>query len=342
MTFNRFYRETAERRLADNRLVLAAKGALRLGVSDMQRAEKIQAKATREDEKTPGAVVHYMQALEHFYYADVMLERVRKAVPELSSSSLEAAEAAGELMSRTWDRIKGAYDNGHMSVIQADSFAELKNGVLNQGYRLGDIFFKAIGEMNYERYLRDDKAGQGMPDRHYHEAIYSHETQKDLKGEFALLHAMKSAAPEYVPAPIALVKESSGTYIGYVLEYFEGKTLAEVLIERMPAGIELQRFRVRSAGRPIMEHGSREDKALLEGIHAQLKDGFAKIHMAGLAHGDLQTTNIMVNGNGEIRIIDPSYPTLLRNPEKARNPVLADIVRASIHVEKREIELFLS
>ena len=342
MAFNRFYIEAAERRSADNGLVLAARGALRLGVSDMQRAGNMRAKAAGENEKALGPVVHYRQALEHFYYANVMLERVGNALPELRSSSHEAAGAAGELMSRALDKINYAYDSGRMPVIQADGFIGLRNGVLDRRYRLEDIFFKAVSDMNYERYLRDDKTGQRMPGKHYHEVVYSQEPQKDLRGEFEMLCAMKSAAPEYVPAPVALVREGSGTYIGYVLEHFEGKTLAEVLIERMPAGMELQRFKVRSAGRLIMEHGSREDKALLEGIHAKLKDGFTKIHMAGLAHGDLQTTNIIVNGNGEIRIIDPSYPVLLRDPDKARNPVLADVVRAVAYKERMEVGLFLS
>ena len=154
--------------------------------------------------------------------------------------------------------------------------------------------------------------------------------------------ALKAAAPEYVPMPIALVRESSGAYSGYALEYFEGRTLAKVLIEKTPAGMEPRRVNIRGAGRLIMEHGSIEDKALLERIHLQLKEGFAKIHTAGLAHGDLQTFNVMVNGNGEIKIIDPAYPGLLRNPDKARRLVLADIVRAKAYMEKRNIELFFS
>lgn len=115
---------------------------------------------------------------------------------------------------------------------------------------------------------------------------------RDLEREYYLLE--KAKAIPAVSRPIAFEKDASqNSYI--VLEYIEGKGLSRF-------------FNSREGLKP-------DFPALIENTLA----AFASLHQNNLIHGDIHPSNVMVNTNNTVRIIDLGFS---RDAETEKNEVL--------------------
>jgi aminoglycoside phosphotransferase (APT) family kinase protein len=102
---------------------------------------------------------------------------------------------------------------------------------------------------------------------------------ENLLLQFERLVAMHRVTPSSVPMPTAIVKSSEGEFVGYILEHVDGDTLGSLL----------------ASGR------SAEALRQLELVEKALE----KLHAKSLAHGDVNTSNIIVADDGRTLLIDP-------------------------------------
>lgn len=97
--------------------------------------------------------------------------------------------------------------------------------------------------------------------------------------EFNRLKQLYEVAPDNVPRPIRVMWDSEAV---------------------VPESIEMEFISGITAERYIKMNGS-----LPEGIKRQIKDAVEKFHKNGLAHGDLNPTNIIITPDGKVKFIDP-------------------------------------
>ncbi|MDE1860814.1 MAG: phosphotransferase [Candidatus Micrarchaeota archaeon] len=101
--------------------------------------------------------------------------------------------------------------------------------------------------------------------------------------EYELLRRMYGVVPKHIPAPLGLVVSNGGgsrAVHGYIMDHINGTDLEHPLRQWL--------------------FGFREE------IIAQLRDVFDALHSAGIAHNDINPSNVMVRErDGRIFVIDP-------------------------------------
>jgi hypothetical protein len=102
---------------------------------------------------------------------------------------------------------------------------------------------------------------------------------ENLIAQFERLVAMHRAAPSSIPMPLGTVRSPEGEFAGYVSEFVSGDTL-ETLISR----------------NALTE--ARRQLATVEVV-------VAKLHRKKIAHGDINTSNIIAADDGRTLLIDP-------------------------------------
>jgi aminoglycoside phosphotransferase (APT) family kinase protein len=102
---------------------------------------------------------------------------------------------------------------------------------------------------------------------------------ENLAWQFERLVAMHRVVPSAIPLPVGLVRNASGGLVGYVLERIEGVTLQELL--DVGAFVEARRQL------------------------AAIERTIAKLHAKSIAHGDLNTYNVIASDDGRTILIDP-------------------------------------
>ncbi len=100
-----------------------------------------------------------------------------------------------------------------------------------------------------------------------------------LGQQFERLIAMHRVVPSSIPLPVGVVKSSEGEFVGYVLEYASGDTL-EALI---------------SLG--LLAEAERRLGIVEETVE--------KLHAKSIAHGDVNTSNVIAADDGRTLLIDP-------------------------------------
>ncbi len=101
-----------------------------------------------------------------------------------------------------------------------------------------------------------------------------------LEEQFAALQAMYAVDPVHIAKPIRLEYDEQGKLKGYRMERIDGVTLLQYMDET--------------------------GKALPEAMRNEIREVVTRLHEAGLVHGDLNATNIMVSRDGKsFKLIDP-------------------------------------
>lgn len=100
-----------------------------------------------------------------------------------------------------------------------------------------------------------------------------------LRPQFERLVEMHGIVQSHVPLPLATVRNADGEFVGYVLEYVGGVTLRELLDDGM----------VDEAARQL----------------ARVEAAVEKLHARGIAHGDLNASNVLAADDGRTLLIDP-------------------------------------
>ncbi|MDE1865799.1 MAG: hypothetical protein KGH94_04155 [Candidatus Micrarchaeota archaeon] len=115
-------------------------------------------------------------------------------------------------------------------------------------------------------------------------------TYINVENQFETLKLLHRAIPESVVKPIALLKRrtryGSQTF-GFVMEFVDGKDMFELF--ELATAVS----RTKKVMRDFIVHFGKTTEIV------------RKIHEKGLAHGDLNTGNIMVTQSGRIKLIDP-------------------------------------
>jgi predicted Ser/Thr protein kinase len=148
-------------------------------------------------------------------------------------------------------------------IVIADG-AELRSRLLEQGLDRDEIVFKFL----WPRYAPPASAG-----------IRSILKSDHLRQQFERLVEMHRIVPSSVPMPLAAVLNGDRDFVGYILEYVEGATLAEIVEAGAFDEARRQLGRVRQAVR--------------------------KLHAKSVAHGDLNGANIIAADDGRTLLIDP-------------------------------------
>lgn len=101
-----------------------------------------------------------------------------------------------------------------------------------------------------------------------------------LQDEYAVLEAMYDAAPAHVPEPQGLDIED-GKAVGYHMEEIDGTTVQDLDYDQLT--------------------GEEADE-----LASGLRDGLRSLHEAGIPHGDICTSNIIVDDGLTPYLIDPA------------------------------------
>ena len=142
--------------------------------------------------------------------------------------------------------------------------AELRARLLEQGLDRDEIVFKFL----WPRYAPPPTAG-----------IRSILKSDHLRQQFERLVEMHRIVPSSVPMPLAAVLNDDREFVGYILEYVEGVTLAEIVQAGAFDEARRQLGRVRQAVR--------------------------KLHAKSVTHGDLNGANVIAADDGRTLLIDP-------------------------------------
>lgn len=148
-------------------------------------------------------------------------------------------------------------------IVIADG-AELRGRLLEQGLDRDEIVFKFL----WPRYAPPAVAG-----------IRSILKSDHLRQQFERLVEMHRVVPSSVPMPLAAVLNEDREFVGYILEYVEGVTLAEII---RAGSLEEARRR--------LEH---------------VRQAVRRLHAKSVAHGDLNAANVIAADDGRTLLIDP-------------------------------------
>lgn len=148
-------------------------------------------------------------------------------------------------------------------IVIADG-AELRARLLEQGLDRDEIVFKFL----WPRYAPPPAAG-----------IRSILKSDHLRQQFERLVEMHRIVQASVPMPLAAVLNEDREFVGYILEYVEGVTLAEIVRAGAFDEARRQLERVRQA--------------------------IAKLHAKSVAHGDINGANVIAADDGRTLLIDP-------------------------------------
>lgn len=148
-------------------------------------------------------------------------------------------------------------------IVIADG-AELRGRLLEQGLDRDEIVFKFL----WPRYAPPAVAG-----------IRSILKSDHLRQQFERLVEMHRVVPSSVPMPLAAVLNEDREFVGYILEYVEGITLAEII---RAGSLEEARRR--------LEH---------------VRQAVRRLHAKSVAHGDLNAANVIAADDGRTLLIDP-------------------------------------
>ena len=109
-----------------------------------------------------------------------------------------------------------------------------------------------------------------------------------------------------------LVEDASGDVI--VLEYVEGRTLRQVLVDGLPS------------------------LSLVLRLAREIAEGLAAAHAAGLVHRDLKTENVMVTPEGRAKILDfgLAKPFRLDHPQDGENLTAQGVLLGTFHAMSPE------
>ena len=157
-------------------------------------------------------------------------------------------------------RRKSIYET---EIVIADG-AELKEELLGQGLATDEIVFKYF----WPRYAPPPGAG-----------IRSLLKSEQLRAQFDRLVALHAIVQSSVPMPLAAVLNPDREFVGYVLEYVEGVTLHELIVDGM---LDEARRRL-----------------------ANVEETLAKLHAKGAAHGDVTASNVIAADDGRTLLLDP-------------------------------------
>lgn len=102
---------------------------------------------------------------------------------------------------------------------------------------------------------------------------------ESLFAQFERLITMHHEAPSGFPMPVATVRSIDGGFAGYILEYIEGETLQNIISFGM----------LKEARRQL-------------GI---VESTITKLHIKGMSHGDINSSNIIAADDGRTVLIDP-------------------------------------
>lgn len=148
-------------------------------------------------------------------------------------------------------------------IVIADG-GELRGKLLEQGLDRDEIVFKFL----WPRYAPPASAG-----------IRSILKSDHLAQQFDRLVEMHRVARASVPMPLAAVGNTDGDFIGYILEYVEGLTLAEII----------------QAG--ALDEAQRQLERVCQAVR--------KLHAKSAFHGDINAANIIAADDGRTLLIDP-------------------------------------
>jgi serine/threonine protein kinase len=142
--------------------------------------------------------------------------------------------------------------------------AELKRRLVEQGLDTGEIVFK----YHWPRYAPPAGAG-----------IRSLVKSEHLRPQFERILEMHRIVQSSIPMPVGQVSNPDGEFVGYILEYVDGVTLRELIVQGMFAEARRRLDRVEEA--------------------------VAKLHAKSIFHGDLNVGNVIAADDGRTVLLDP-------------------------------------
>ncbi len=151
-----------------------------------------------------------------------------------------------------------------VEIVIADG-SDLERRLVEQGLDPGEIIFK----YHWPRYAPPAGAG-----------IRSLVKSEHLRPQFGRIVEMHSILPSSIPLPVAPVRNPDREFVGYILEYVEGVTFAELL--RMG----------------MLDEAGRQ----LDRVHEVV----AKLHARDVVHGDLNPGNVVAADDGRTVLLDPA------------------------------------
>jgi serine/threonine protein kinase len=154
--------------------------------------------------------------------------------------------------------------SSHVVEIVIAEGAELKSRLLEQGLDCDEIVFK----YHWPRYAPPASAG-----------IRSLVKSEHLRPQFERIEEMHGIVPSSIPLPVAPVRNPDGDFVGYILEYVEGVTLHDLLVDGM-----------------LDETQRRLDR---------VAEAVAKLHAKNVVHGDLNAANVVAADDGRTVLLDP-------------------------------------
>jgi len=100
-----------------------------------------------------------------------------------------------------------------------------------------------------------------------------------LRAQFDRLVAMHAIVQASIPLPVAPVLSPEREFVGYVLEYVEGVTLRELISDGM------------------LDEARRRFEVVRQTV--------GKLHARSVAHGDINTSNVIAADDGRTVLVDP-------------------------------------
>ncbi len=138
------------------------------------------------------------------------------------------------------------------------------------------VFFKREAQARSPTYIRFPESDDST-----FASIFNIVRKTSFINEYAALVQTSDAVPEYTAKPLGVIVDRSGKMRAYLMEKVCGSPLILFLEYQEIVG-DMTKFRV-------ME---------------QCKDFIGTLHAAGMAHGDFNPRNIIVQKDGRIKVID--------------------------------------
>jgi hypothetical protein len=129
-------------------------------------------------------------------------------------------------------------------------------------------------------------------------------TSRKLYSDFLCLKSLYNTLPKHVVEPYALVVDSTGCFIGYLIQYVPGQELGRFIMETQKAALAAS-----LKGAKTYATFKRKARQKISKIKRQINEIIEIMRKNALAHGDLCEGNVMLEQDLNSRLVDPGGST---------------------------------